>query len=142
MIAEYIVLAAASSALGQAAVRAELNMLCVILAASLPWLPALFVFFRQSPQSPSFLSLSPYGPCKISGADEKNSRSVVITQHWQHFFGLTLSLKILDCPHNKQETVRMTVWRCNIAPDIYRRMCVMVAWRLDQRQVEQKMETV
>ena len=36
----------------------------------------------------------------------------------------------------------MTVWRCNIAPDIYRRMCVMVAWRLDQRQVEQKMETV
>jgi len=58
------------------------------------------------------------------------------------FFGLTLSLKIINSPHNKQETVRMTVWRCNIAPEIYRRMCVMVAWRLDQRQVEQKLETV
>lgn len=148
MIAEYIVLAAASSALGLAAVRAELNLPFVILAACMPWLPTLFVFLRQAlhlrqaPQFPSFLFLHPYGSCEISWPAENNRRSVEITQQWQHFFGLTLSLKILDCPHNKQETVRMTVWRCNIAPDIYRRMCVMVTWRLDQRQVEQKMETV
>lgn len=139
---ECVVLMVASSATSLAAVRAELNLLFVIMAACMPWLPALFVFLRQTPQFPSFLFLHPYGSCKISWSDEKNRRSVEITQQWQHFFGLTLSLKILDCPHNKQETVRMTVWRCNIAPDIYRRMCVMVAWRLDQRQVEQKMETV
>jgi len=36
----------------------------------------------------------------------------------------------------------MTVWQCNITPDVYRQLCVMVAWRLDQPQAVRKLETV
>lgn len=91
---------------------------------------------------PQYLYLHPYQSWSLGDLNSKNNQSVHLKQKWQHFFGLTLSLKILNCPHNKQETVKITVWRCNIAPDIYRRICVMVAWRLDQPQTEQKMEIV
>ena len=36
----------------------------------------------------------------------------------------------------------MTVWRCNIPADVYRQLCVMVAWRLDQPRADQELETV
>ncbi len=142
MVAECIALAGASCALTLAAVWADFPLPLVIGVAFLPGLPAWFVLFRRAPQTPKYLYMHPHRSWTIGDSDNKNTQPLQLKQKWQHFFGLTLSLKILNCPHNKQETVRMTVWRCNIAPDVYRRMCVMVAWRLDQPRVEQKMETV
>jgi hypothetical protein len=139
---EYLVLMIASCALGCSAIWANCHLFIVLIAVCMPGLPALFAWFRHASQPPKFLWLHPYETCEISGIDKKNCFPVEIVQQWPHFFGLTLRLKILNCPHNKQETVRMTVWRCNITPDVYRRMRVMVAWRLDQPKVAQKMETV
>ena len=139
---ESLALITASCALIISAVWANFPLVLVQITACLPLLPALFGLFRSTTPTPQFLWLDPHKPCEISDFDKKNSHPVEITQQWQHFFGLTLSLKILNCPHNKQETVRMTVWRCNITHDVYRRMRVIVAWRLDQLKAEQKMETV
>jgi hypothetical protein len=142
VVTECFALAAASAALSLSAVWADFPLAMVLTAACLPVLPAMFSLFRPCALAPQFLWLHPHKPIEISGLDKKNRFPVEITQQWQHFFGLTLNLKILNRPHNKQETVRMTVWRCNITPDAYRRMRVMVAWKLDQPRAEQKMETV
>jgi hypothetical protein len=141
VMTQCLALMAASCALSLSAVWANLNLAIVLVSACLPLLLVLLASIKHVFQSPQFLWLHPYKPCEISGLDKKNSFSVEITQQWQHFFGLTLRLKILNCPHNKRDTVKMTVWRCKITPVMYRRLRVMVAWRLDQPKAAQKMET-
>jgi len=144
VLTEYLALTAASSALCLACVWANFPLLVVLAVVVGPWIPVLSVFLKQrkEKQPPQFLWLHPRRQWKISDLEQKNSLTVELLQQWRHFFGLTLSLKILNCPHNKQETVKITVWRCKIAPETYRQMCVMAAWRLDYPQVEQTMETV
>ena len=142
VLTEFFVLASASSALVLTAVWAQFPLIVVIAAASLPGLPAIYYFLFRAAFSPAYLCLHPHLVWKIVSKDEQNMQSVQLIQHWQHFFGLTLSLKILNCPHNKQETVKMTVWRSKIAPEQYRRLCVMVAWRLDQPEIAQQLEIV
>ena len=124
------------------AVWSDFPLWAVICMACLPLMPALYTYAVQSRPDPQFLRLHPHHGWQIVTHDEKNTLSVALLQSWRHFFGITLSLKILNCPHNEQETVRMTVWQCNITPDVYRQLCVMVAWRLDQPQAVRKLETV
>jgi len=73
---------------------------------------------------------------------EKTGRSVQLLQRWQHFLGLTLRLKIHNQPHNSFECVRLTIWRCSVPVDTYRRLCVMTAWWIDQPPKVQELETV
>ena len=73
---------------------------------------------------------------------EKPGQSVRLIQRWQHFLGLTLSLKIHNQPHNSFECVRLTIWRCSVPVDTYRRLCVMTAWWIDQPPKVQELETV
>jgi hypothetical protein len=137
-----LVLACACSAVALTAVWSGFPLWAVIGMSCLPLTPALYTYSVQLRPYPQFLRLHPHHAWQIVAHDEKNTRSVALLQSWRHFFGVTLSLKILNCPHNEQETVRMTVWQCNITPDVYRQLCVMVAWRLDQPQAVRKLETV
>jgi hypothetical protein len=73
---------------------------------------------------------------------EQMEQSVQLTQRWQHFLGLTLRLKIQNPPHNMSEYVRLTIWRCTVPVDVYRRLCVLTAWRIDQPQKVPNLETV
>ncbi len=142
VLTEIFALASAGSALALTAVWAHFHWIAVIGMACLPGLPALYGYLFRASGSPALLYLHPQSEWKIVSQDEQNIQSVQLIQCWQHFFGLTLSLKLLNRPHNKQETVRMTVWRCQIASEPYRRMCVMAAWRLDQPEIEKKLEIV
>ncbi len=68
-------------------------------------------------------------------------QAVQVIQRGQHFLGLTLTLKIQNQPHNKSEIVRVTIWRCSVQADTYRRLCVMAAWRIERPQQVQNLET-
>lgn len=58
--------------------------------------------------------------------------SVTLEHFWPHFFGVTLALKMLNDPHNGSKNVRIMVWRCQLPPETYRRLCVMVNWQVNQ----------
>jgi len=142
VLTEIFVLASASAALALTAVWADFPFLIAVCMACLPGFPKIYSVLFRAAQPPAVLCLHPHFVWKIISQDEQNEQSVQLIQRWQHFFGVTLSLKILNYPHNKLETVKMTVWRSKIAPEQYRRLCVMVAWRLDQPEIEQKLEIV
>lgn len=117
----------------------DLSVWLIILAAMTPWLSLLPLSRKASPR---LLHLHPQKDWLFFTQTQRHGEPVGLIQSWQHYFGVTLSLKLLNCPHNKQDTVRMTVWRCTLPPEQYRRMCVMVAWQLDQPQAQHKLETV
>ena len=139
---QVLVLSIASFALVLGALSISLPGWATVILAFLPWAPEVFFFIYGPPHAAQYLQLHPHQQWQVVYQDEKNNQLVLPLQSWSHFFGMTISLKILNCPHNKQETVRMTLWRCMIVPELYRRMCVMVAWRLDQAQAEQELESV
>ena len=60
---------------------------------------------------------------------------------WHHFFGLSMTLKIGNCPQKESKSVRIMVWRCELPPEVYRRLCVMVNWQVQQLQKEQCLES-
>ena len=62
----------------------------------------------------------------------KSERQATLVQAWHHFFGLTLALNFRIDPHNKPECIKLTVWRCNVSPETFRRLCVLSAWQMEQ----------
>ncbi|HBI83414.1 MAG TPA: hypothetical protein DDY24_06775 [Alcaligenaceae bacterium] len=60
---------------------------------------------------------------------------------WHHFFGLSMTLKIGNGPQKESKSVRIMVWRCELPPEVYRRLCVMVNWQVQQLQKEQCLES-
>ena len=67
---------------------------------------------------------------------------VTLEHFWSHVFGVTLALKTINDPHNRSKNVRIMVWRCQLPPETYRRLCVMVNWQVNQSQKEQSLESV
>lgn len=59
-----------------------------------------------------------------------NGRDVALVQAWHHIFGLTLTFNCASRPHNRSERLTLTIWRCNVPAETYRRLSVMVAWQL------------
>lgn len=145
VVTECGALLCASGALAQTALSLSASLWLVMGVATLPWL--LQALFRSlyPPQQPNqSLRMHPSRVWQIVSAHSLavSYQNVQPLQCWRHFFGSTLSLKILNCPHNKQEAVRMTLWRHNIDAELYRRACVMIAWRLDHPQIEPEPESV
>ena len=145
VVTQWSALLCASGALAQTAWSLSASLWLVMGVATLPWLvQALSRSFYPSQQPNQFLRMHPFRVWQIVSEQPLavSYQNVQPLQCWRHFFGLTLSLKILNCPHNKQEAVRMTLWRHNIDAELYRRACVMIAWRLDCPQIEPEPESV
>jgi len=67
----------------------------------------------------------PGGPWRLP-----DGRDGALVQAWQHIFGLTLTFNCARRPHNPSERLTLTIWRCNVPAEAYRRLSVMVAWQL------------
>lgn len=65
---------------------------------------------------------------------EVTGRKATLVQTWHHIFGLTLAFNLRNDPHNKPECIKLTVWRRNVSPDTYRRLCVLSAWQTQQSE--------
>lgn len=160
-VIEYVVLATAGVAFLLSATWISCPDWMCVLAALVPFfIGYLDRQLQKSRHQPDFLWIHPNKIWKMGtfpdlstqtlsvkaqssqSIPDEEDQSVALIQYWQHFFCLTLSLKILNQPHNKPDVVRMTFWRCCIPRDIYRKMCVMVAWHVDQPRTVQDLETV
>ncbi len=158
---EYFVLCAAGFALMSAVLWLTDSTWLALIAAGMPLLVSLLdQYHRKSHLNPDFLIIHPEKTWKlgtfsgnaaqtslikaqsVQGHEGQQLQSVRLIQRWQHFLGLTLSLKIQNQPHNKSEIIVTTIWHCNMPADAYRRLCVMVAWQVDQPNKVQDPETV
>ena len=160
-VVEYFVLCAAGCALMCAVLWLTDSVWFAAIAVGMPILVSLLErYCRKSQIIPEFLILHPEKTWKlgtfsgiaaqstliraqlVKGHGEQLWQPVQLIQRWQHFLGLTLSLKIQNQPHNKSAIIRTTIWHCNMPADTYRRLCVMAAWRADQPNKVQDPETV
>ena len=79
---------------------------------------------RSGPVTGDLMAL-PGGPWRLP-----DGRDVALVQAWHHIFGLTLTFNCARRPHNPSESLTLTIWRCNVPAETYRRLSVMVAWQL------------
>lgn len=56
---------------------------------------------------------------------------VIVRQRWHHFFGLSLGLKLQNCPHNKARTLIVMVWSQCLCPSTFHAVALGAA-----RQIE------
>lgn len=88
-----------------------------------------------------------YDSCAMTEQTGFEEQSMVwqpaeLLQCWSNLFGLSMALKLQNCPHNESRSVRIMLWRCQVPPETYRRLCVMANWQIDRPQVRQHPETV
>ena len=113
------------------------SVACGTLWLGLPWaaaglgagipLLAHFALGKRSRAGPvtGDLMAIPGGPWRLP-----DGRDAVLLQAWHHIFGLTLTFNCASRPHIVSERLTLTIWRCNVPAETYRRLSVMVAWQL------------
>ena len=60
-----------------------------------------------------------------------DSIEVIVSQRWQHLFGISLGLKLQHCPHNMSKTVTMVVWRQCVSTSVFHEVALQSARQID-----------
>lgn len=60
-----------------------------------------------------------------------DSIEVIVCQRWHHLFGLSLSLKLQNCPHNMSETLIAVVWRQCVSVSDFHEVALQSARQID-----------
>lgn len=60
-----------------------------------------------------------------------DSIEVIVSQRWQHLFGITLGLKLQNCPHNMSKTITMVVWRQCVSTAVFHAVALQSARQVD-----------
>lgn len=60
-----------------------------------------------------------------------DSIEVIVSQRWQHLFGISLGLKLQNCPHNISKTVTMVVWRQCVSTSVFHQVALQSARQID-----------
>jgi hypothetical protein len=61
-----------------------------------------------------------------------DSIEVIVIQRWHHLFGLSLSLKLKNCPHNISKTLMMVVWRQCVSTSVFHQVALQSARQVDR----------
>lgn len=61
-----------------------------------------------------------------------DSIEVIVIQRWHHFFGLSLSLKLQNSPHNMSKTFMMVVWRQCVSTSVFHQVALQSARQVDR----------
>ena len=61
-----------------------------------------------------------------------DSIEVIVIQRWHHLFGLSLSLKLQNCPHNMSKTIMMVVWRQCVSTSVLHQVALQSARQVDR----------
>lgn len=61
-----------------------------------------------------------------------HSIEVIVVQRWHHLFGLSLSLKLQNCPHNMPKTFMMVVWRQCVSASVFHQVALHSARQVDR----------
>jgi hypothetical protein len=109
------------------------------LAITLAPIPFLVHFIgrwhNQTSLRGRVLVVSPDKPWQLAFFSEvaglTDSLEVIVSQRWQHLFGITLGLKLQHCPHNMSKTVTMMVWRECVSTSVFHEVALQSARQID-----------
>ncbi len=82
----------------------------------------VLVVFPDKPWQLAFFS-------EVAGLTD--SIEVIVSQRWQHLFGISLDLKLQHCPHNMSRTVTMVVWRQCVSMSVFHEVALQSARQID-----------
>ena len=66
---------------------------------------------------------------EVSGLTD--SIEVIVNQRWHHLFGISLGLKLQNCPHNLPKTLTMVVWRQCVSTSVFHGVALQSARQID-----------
>lgn len=67
-----------------------------------------------------------------------DSIEVIVSQRWQHLFGISLGLKLQHCPHNMSKIVTMVVWRQCVSMSVFHEVALQSARQIDSAARQNK----
>ena len=102
-------------------------------------IPFLLYFFEQRHNQKilkgRILVVYPHQPWQLAFFSDAtgltDSIEVIVSRRWLHFFGMTLSLKLQNCPHNIKKTVMMVVWRQCVSSFVFRELALGASRQID-----------
>jgi hypothetical protein len=60
-----------------------------------------------------------------------DSIEVIVSQRWHHLFGISLGLKLQNCPHNMSKTLTTVVWRQCVSTAVFHEVALQSARQID-----------
>jgi hypothetical protein len=82
----------------------------------------VLVVFTDKPWQLAFFS-------EVAGLTDRIE--VIVNQRWHHLFGISLGLKLQNCPHNRSKTVTMVVWRQCVSTSVFHAVALQSARQMD-----------
>lgn len=132
----FVLLSMASLALMTSALWAGLDGWFAVPLAIFPFL-VHFIERRRHPKRlrGRVLVVYPHQPWQLAFFSEvtglTDSIEVIVSQRWHHFFGISLGLKLQNCPHNTKKTVMIVVWRQCVSASVLREVAMGATRQID-----------
>lgn len=109
------------------------------IAVTLATIPFLVHFLGRWRNQPSLkgrvLVIFPDKPWQLAFFSEvaglTDSIEVIVSQRWHHLFGISLGLKLHNCPHNISKTFTMVVWRQCVSTAVFHEVALQSARQID-----------
>lgn len=109
------------------------------IALTLAIIPFLVHFLGRWRNQPSLkgrvLVIFPDKPWQVAFFSEvaglTDSIEVIVSQRWHHLFGISLGLKLQNCPHNISKTFTMVVWRQCVSTSVFHEVALQSARQID-----------
>jgi hypothetical protein len=132
----YVLLSLGACALVVSALWAEWSPWVAIALATIPFLVHFFgQWHNQTCYKGRLLVVLPDKPWQLAFFSEvaglTDSIEVIVIQRWQHLFGITLGLKLQNCPHNMSKTFMMVVWRQCVSTSVFHQVALQSARQVD-----------
>lgn len=118
---------------------AQWSGLGVGLSLVLGSLPFLLYFLEQRRAQAliagRMLVIYPDKPWQLSlfakDAGAIDNIEVIVIQRWHHLFGLSLHLKLQNCPRFKRQSTTVVVWKHGLSKENFRQVSLQAAQRLE-----------
>lgn len=132
----FVLLSCGACALVVSALWAGWSPWIAVTLAAIPFLVHLVGrWYNQPSLKGRVLVVSPDKPWQLAFFSEvaglTDSIEVIVSQRWHHLFGISLGLKLQNCPHNMSKTLTMVVWRQCVSTLVFHEVALQSARQID-----------
>lgn len=132
----FVLLSLGACALVTSALWAGWSPWVAIILACIPFLVHfIWRWHNQTNLKGRVLVVFPDKPWQLAFFSEvaglTDSIEVIVSQRWQHIFGISLGLKLQHCPHHMSRIVTMVVWRQCVSASVFHEVALQSARQID-----------
>jgi hypothetical protein len=142
----FVLMSCGACALGVSALWAGWSPWVAVTLAATPFLVHLIGRWHHHPSLKGrMLVVFPDKPWRLALFSEvaglTDSIEVIVNQRWHHLFGISLGLKLQNCPHNMSKTLTMVVWRQCVSTSVFHEVALQSARQIDGAARQTKGDT-